>query len=140
MRDTAKTPGVSDDWLCLAVAGMDGVDGRSFVVRGTYRDGEQYKQLDVAAFGGSAFIALKNDPGPCPGKGWQLLASAGKRGEKGERGSRGERGEQGESGREIIGWDCDSDGFIATPILSDGNRGVPLSIRAMFDRYHNDRG
>ena len=123
------------------MAGWDGVDGQSFNVRGTYRDNDQYHRLDVAVVGGSSFVALKDNPGPCPGAGWQLQASAGRRGEKGERGfsgAKGDRGETGEPGREIIAWEVGE--FVAVPIMSDGSNGAPLSTRAMFDKYHNERG
>jgi hypothetical protein len=44
------------------------------------------------ALNGSSFVALKDRPGDCPGDGWQLLASAGKRGERGLRGPIGDTG------------------------------------------------
>jgi hypothetical protein len=61
-------------------------------VCGTYIPDALYLANDVVARNGSSFVALKDRPGDCPGDGWQLLASAGKRGPKGERGLQGHTG------------------------------------------------
>jgi hypothetical protein len=89
--DTAREPPHAD-WICLAVAGEA---GRSFTVRGTWNATAQYRALDVVALAGSSFVALADDPGPCPGDGWQLIASQGNRGKPGEPGPRGDRGPAG---------------------------------------------
>jgi hypothetical protein len=86
--DTARKP-PHEDWDCVAHAGVDGKDGRdgcSPNVRGTFKAGGRYRALDIVALNGGSFIAKKDNPGPCPGAGWQLIASQGKRGDKGERG------------------------------------------------------
>jgi hypothetical protein len=93
-RDTAREP-PHDDWACVAAAGRAGNDGRSLNVRGTYDAAIDYSELHVVAFNGASFIARRDNPGPCPGPGWQLIASPGKRGDKGERGVKGDRGEPG---------------------------------------------
>jgi len=49
----------------------------------------------VVALNGGSFVALKDAPGPCPGSGWQLLASQGKRGVAGEKGERGPKADPG---------------------------------------------
>ena len=82
--DTAKAPPHAD-WTCIAAAGRD---ARMLKVCGTYRDGETYRQLDIVALNGSSFIARHDDPGPCPGDGWQLIASAGRAGKLGPKGAR----------------------------------------------------
>jgi hypothetical protein len=64
-------------------------------ISGTYREGESYVFLNIVALNGSSFIARRDDPGSCPGDGWQLIASAGKPGLKGKRGEPGPRGERG---------------------------------------------
>jgi hypothetical protein len=69
--------------------------GKSLRVRGTFS--ENAKQLDIVAVGGSSFVAREDNPGQCPGEGWQLLASAGRRGARGFTGPKGERGKVGES-------------------------------------------
>src|SRR6516164_5282876 len=86
-RDTGQSPSHAD-WICLATAGRD---GNSITVRGTFDETSEYRRLDVVTCNGGSFIALKDAPGPCPGSGWQLLASQGKRGIAGARGERGER-------------------------------------------------
>lgn len=80
------------------IPGPPGADGRSVAVRGLYGDTDAYAALDVVALNGGSFIALTDDPGPCPGDGWQLLARQGKAGPPGERGSKGDRGEPGPAG------------------------------------------
>jgi hypothetical protein len=62
LKDTAQVPGGSD-WICLALAGRDGVTPD---VRGTYKPGEDYKYFDIVALNGGGFIARKDDPGDCP--------------------------------------------------------------------------
>ena len=78
--------------------GPPGADGRSFTGRRTYSDGETYTALDVVALDGSSFFALRDDPGPCPGDGWQLMSPRGRAGQPGPRGEKGERGEKGPAG------------------------------------------
>jgi hypothetical protein len=101
LRDTAQEPGGSD-WVQITRAGRDGIIPQ---LRGTYDPKESYKRFDIVALNGSSFIARKDDPGECPGSGWQLHASAGRSGGRGERGEQGPRGMQ---------------GYTATPILSGG--------------------
>jgi len=54
-----------------------------------------YSALDVVALNGASFIARHDAPGMCPGEGWQMIASQGKRGQTGEKGDRGDRGPAG---------------------------------------------
>jgi hypothetical protein len=93
LRDTAKEPPHAD-WGCLAAAGRDGMDGRSFAIRGTHKEDGEYRALDVVVLNGASFVAKRDAPGECPGDGWQLMAAQGKRGAPGERGpiAKGERG------------------------------------------------
>lgn len=95
-QDTGREP-PHDDWACLAAAGVAGEDGRSFVIRGTWTVTGTYRAMDVVTLGGSSFVARTDAPGPCPGDGWQLIASQGRRGQPGEVGVRGERGHPGSS-------------------------------------------
>src|SRR6516164_2756362 len=89
--DTGKAPPHSD-WICLAAAGRDGVDGASPRVRATFDADIVYKKLDIVALNHGAFVARQDDPGPCPGDGWQLICSRGRTGERGAQGPRGEKG------------------------------------------------
>jgi hypothetical protein len=133
-RDTGQPP-THADWLCLATAGRD---GSSVNIRSTFDANTDYRRLDVVACNGGSFIALKDAPGPCPGSGWQLLASPGKRGAAGEKGERGERGPQGDpglSGATIRDWKIDPACYLATPLMSDGREGPPLELRALFEQF-----
>jgi hypothetical protein len=96
LEDTGREPG-DGPWLCLASAGRD---APMLNFRGAHRAGEDYAPYDVAVTGGSSFVAIRADPGDCPGPGWVLLAGTGKRGIAGPAGTRGERGETGPAGRD----------------------------------------
>jgi hypothetical protein len=133
-RDTGQAPS-HRDWICLATSGRD---GNSITVRGTFNETADYHRLDVVAFNGGSFIALKDAPGPCPGSGWQLLASQGKRGVAGARGERGERGPKGDPGLSCVtisGWKIDRARYVAMPIMSDGSEGPPLELRGLFEQF-----
>ena len=137
LKDTAQVPGGSD-WICLAVAGRDAITPQ---VRGTYKNDEQYKKLDVCAFNGASFIARHDDPGECPGRGWQLLASRGKTGDKGLPGPRGEKGPQGEQGPPgpiVTAWEIDHANYRARAIMSDGSDGGTLDLRSLFEQFHTE--
>jgi hypothetical protein len=139
-RDTGQPPSHAD-WTCLATAGRD---GKSLVVRGTFDEAAEYRYLDVVALNGGSFVALRDAPGRCPGPGWQLLTSPGKRGpagqsgEKGERGERGPSGNPGLSGATISGWKIDRARYLATPLMSDGGEGPPLELRELFEQFLTD--
>ena len=71
---------------------------------GLYSATEAYRAMDVVAFNGSEWRAVRDDPGPLPGDGWVLGAkgSRGKPGEAGPKGEKGDRGERGEAGLGIV--------------------------------------
>jgi hypothetical protein len=133
-RDTGQPPSHAH-WICLAAAGRD---GKTIAVRGTFDESVSYRRLDVVALNGGSFIALKDAPGPCPGPGWQLIASQGRRGAAGQKGERGERGPQGNSelsGATIRGWKIDRARFVATPVMLDGTLGPELELREFFEEF-----
>jgi hypothetical protein len=133
-RDTGKAPGTKD-WVALAVAGRD---GRTPRVRGTYSADATYQALDLVMRESSSFIATRDDPGPCPGDGWQIIACGGKRGAAGEKGDRGERGPQGNpglTGATIREWKIDRARYVATPVMTDGRDGPPLELRGLFEQF-----
>jgi hypothetical protein len=139
-KDTGKEP-PHPDWIPLAVPGRDGRDGRDAIsptVRGTWRPDASYQALNVVAFNKGSFIAKYDNPGTCPGDGWQLLVSA----VKGERGLRGDRGPSGPPGPPIAiaSWVIDRVSFTATPVMTDGSEGPPLELRGLFEQYQAETG
>lgn len=127
-RDTAKEPPHAD-WSCLAKAGADGRDGRSFTIRGTWSDAGEYQALDVVALGGASFAARCDDPGACPGEGWQLIAAQGKRGNPGEKGREGLRGIAGVQIRQM---DVDAEGLLT--ITNDDGSQVSCDLYPVLSR------
>src|SRR5215831_6831707 len=89
----------TSDWVCLARAGRDGLTP---TIRGTYDAYGTYNKLDIVASDGAAFVATRDDPGLCPGNGWQLVSRPGKPGRRGENGAVGPRGERGEEGAPAV--------------------------------------
>jgi collagen triple helix repeat protein len=138
--DTARAP-PHEDWVCVAAAGRDAV---SPFVCGTYREGEAYKYLSIVALNGCAFIAKCDNPGPCPGGEWQLIASAGRpgkpgpKGDRGDIGVRGERGPPGQNSPTIVDWKIDRKNFTITPVMSDNSEVEPIQLRALFEQYHEE--
>lgn len=116
-RDTGRSP-PHDDWQCIAAPGVDGRDGASFTIRGTHVANETYSEFDVVALNGASFVAKRNDPGPCPGDGWQMLSMQGKRGNPGERGPQGPRGERGDAGSPVVAFEVDESGVV---VLTNGD-------------------
>jgi hypothetical protein len=134
-RDTSRAPPHAD-WACIAAAGRD---AKMPKVCGTYREGETYKYLEIVALGGSSFVARADDPGPCPGDGWQLLASAGRAGKpgpKGERGEPGPRGERGPAGPAVLRGEIDRKTYTLKLMTADGEIAVPC--RGFFEQYHEE--
>jgi hypothetical protein len=139
LRDTGRAPG-TEDWICLAAPGRA---ARQIVVRGTYHEQGEYAALDIVALNGGSFIALRDDPGPCPGAGWQLLTRQGARGIAGLKGDKGDKGERGERGTAIAApklasWQLDRTRYRATPIMSDGSEGPPLELRELFQQFQDE--
>lgn len=119
LRDTGREP-PHDDWRCIAAAGRNGVDGRSLRIRGTWSAAEGYQALDVVALNSASFVARRDDPGPCPGEDWQLIAAQGKRGNTGERGA-ATKGDRGVAGAPTVSIDVDDEGML-TLTNGDGSK------------------
>lgn len=92
--------------------GPPGLSGLSFRIRGTWLGINEYRALDVVALGGASFAARHDDPGPCPGDGWQLIAAQGKRGNQGDRGPAGAKGDQGEAGPPVVALTVSEEGAL----------------------------
>jgi len=116
VRDTGRHPiDPADDWILLAAPGRDGADGRLPTLRGLWTADETYRALDVATLNGSAWGALCDDPGPCPGDGWRLLVARGKAGKPGEPGRPGKV-----EAVPVIGASIDAEGLL-TIVNGDGS-------------------
>jgi hypothetical protein len=134
--DTVHSP-PHDDWTLLARPGRDATTP---TVCGTYDARGKYKKLDIVVSEGAAFIAKCDNPGICPGDGWQLMSRQGRQGRKGEdgaRGPRGEKGEKGEPGTTIHSWQLDRQRYRISPLMSDGTVGPMMELRPMFERFLN---
>lgn len=77
--DTGRAPPHAD-WTCLAAKGRDGADADQIELCGTFDAEREYRKLSVVMLNGASFIARRDNPGQCPGEGWQLMAQQGKRG------------------------------------------------------------
>lgn len=130
-KDTAQSP-PHVDWQPLATRGQDGI---GFEIRGTYATDTEYRALNIVALNGGSFVATKDNPGPCPGPGWQLWSSQGKTGKPGDRGERGLKGDVGAAALSIIGWKDDLRSYIAIPVMSDGSEGPPLNVRSYLEQF-----
>jgi hypothetical protein len=139
--DTGRSPLFAKHWMCLATAGADGKPIRH---RGTFDREIEYREHDAVLVDGSSFLALRDDPGLCPGCGWTPLAAAGRDGRDGATGPRGERGERGligprgEPAPTITGWRLDRASYTATPLLSNGQEGAALELRGLFEQFVAD--
>lgn len=128
-RDTGRAP-PHDDWICLAGRGQDGRDGKSPRVRDTFdATVTDYRELDIVALNGASFIARRDDPGPCPGDGWKMIAMQGKTGRPGERGAQGPRGPAGPA---VVALHVDDQGLLT---LSNGDASkVELDLYPLLSR------
>jgi len=101
-------------------------------IRGTFDPKAKYNLGDVVALDGASFIARRDNPGPCPSAGWQLLAR------QGQRGIAGPEGKRGPPGAIITGWIVDRSEFRITPRLSDGTLGPALELRELFAQFQSE--
>jgi len=111
-KDTGKAPPHAD-WTCLAAAGQPGAAAEQIEVRETYDPDASYRRLNIVALNGGAFIARKDDPGPCPGDDWQVIAMRGKTGAPGE-GRKGDPGVgiKGDPGPRVERMTIDGEGML----------------------------
>jgi len=115
LADTAEVP-PSDSWGELA---SQGADGRGFTLRGTYKADETYSLNDVVVVDRGSFGAKRDNPGPCPGEDWQLLAGAGGRGKEGPPGPRGPKGDT-VNAPKIVKGVADAETMSLSLVFSDG--------------------
>jgi hypothetical protein len=133
-RDTAASPPHAD-WRCITRAGRDGEDALNFRIEGTYDADTKYRRLSIVMLNGSSFVARHDDPGPCPGDGWQLFTSVGKRGQQGPKGERGERGATGPlaTAPRIASTEIDADYNLV--ILHSDNSCETIPLRPAFEQF-----
>lgn len=119
-RDTGKPPN-HEDWLCIAAAGRDGDPAKQIDIKGTYDPDSTYFALNVVALNGGTFIAKRDDPGACPGEGWQLMSAQGKTGKPGE-GRKGDPGQsvKGPPGPPVVAAHINDEGLL-TLVNADGS-------------------
>lgn len=117
MRDTGKEPPHAD-WICLAAAGRPGKDADEIEVKGTFDPDANYRRLNIVVLNGNAFMARSDDPGPCPGAGWQVIAMRGKPGEA----KKGDKGDtvKGPPGAPVARMTVDGEGML-TLVNGDGS-------------------
>jgi hypothetical protein len=101
-------------------------------VKGTHNPQAEYSANDIVAKDGGTFIARKDNPRPCPGAGWQLMAK------QGQRGVAGPRGASGSPGKTIDGWIVDRSTYRVTPRFNDGSLGPPLELRELFVQFEDN--
>ena len=137
MQDTATQPHTAD-WICLAVAGIDGSngsDGKSLTIRDTYDPKETYEALDVVTLDYKWFVARYTNPGACPGPGWKAGPGLGKTGKPGPQGERGMQGERGAAAPDIIEWEIDTRAYTVVPVFSNHKKGPPIPLRELFAQF-----
>jgi Collagen triple helix repeat (20 copies) len=138
--DTARAP-PHEDWIMLAAPGRHACNPK---ITGTYREDQTYSYLNIVALGGSSFIARCDDPGVCPGEGWQLIASAGKPGKPGQKGDKGDVGLKGERGAVGVcspyfqSWKINRESYEVVAVLSDGTESHALDLRILFEQYDKE--
>jgi hypothetical protein len=108
---------------------------RSLEVTGTYDGSVKYRQLDVVALNGGSFVAKVDDPGVCPGPGWQLIACQGRAGKPGAPGADGKNGKDAPC---IVDWLIIHESYSCVPVMSDGSRGPALELRPLFARFNDE--
>jgi len=101
-------------------------------VCGTFHPGTNYVRGDIVALDGGSFLARKDNPGRCPGDGWQLVAR------QGQRDIAGPKGERGPPGKTVDGWIVDRSTYVVTPRFNDGSLGPPLELRELFAPSQQD--
>jgi hypothetical protein len=102
LADVASEPNLEDgNWILIAAAGKDGRDAREGEVCGLFDPTRTYSKFDIVSLDGGEYRACRDAPGDCPGDGWRMSATRGKRGAPGRDGERGPQGPAGRTGASI---------------------------------------
>lgn len=147
LKDTAEEP-PHEDWVCLAERGEPGSEPYVGEVYGLYEEGRQYRKFDLVHMNGSEWRAKRDNPGPLAetgpvGDGWALAAKVGKPPDprKVEKMIALEVAklpppQRGPVGPHIVEWI--TQGYEATPMMSDGKLGPSLDLREFFELYDGE--
>src|SRR4029077_16381619 len=109
---------------------------------GLWNEAENYRAMDVAAFNGSEWRAVYDNPGPLPGPGWKegargIRGKPGERGQKGDKGDKGDRGPTGYVEKAIVDVLFDLNNFQMIVLYSNGTRET-RDLQPMLERYYQD--
>lgn len=116
--------------------GPPGADAKQWRHCRGFEESTAYRAYDVVAMHGSSWLALKDEPGPCPGEGWALFAQRGAKGDRGDRGQKGDRGDPGEPGRAGIGIRdvVLDDSWSLSFTLADSSKTM-IDLAPLFERF-----
>lgn len=120
--------------------GGRGADGDTWDHVGVFDPSEVYARGNVVNLDAACFVAIKHEPGPCPGDGWRRIAERGKpgaRGERGERGPQGLAGAAGASAPRLVALRALPD-YHALAVFDDGSEGEPFDVRSWFEDFHRE--
>jgi hypothetical protein len=92
--------------------------------------GKIYERLDIAD-GWRVHIVKSDNPGICPGVGWQLFSRQGRAGRHGEKSEAGPFGCKASPLRQFVSWRIDRERNRAT-LMSDSTVGPKLELRELF--------
>ena len=117
--------------------GERGADAYAGQARGLWKPDGKYRALDVVAFNGHEWRAIRDNPGPLPGegdnRGWMLSA----KGSKGEPGKAGPAGPQGKPGPRPVKFITDVAKWRITLELDDGKQ-IECDLFPFFDRLSQE--
>ena len=102
-----------------------------------------YGELDIVALNGGSFIARQDNPGACPGDGWQLHRPKAKPRQAGEPAASASRRTRasGRQGRARRGAGELADRRRANIVLAryvGWAQGTALNLRKLFEQFHRD--
>lgn len=91
---------------------------------GAWDAAAEYRAMDVVAWNGSEWRAVKDDPGPLPGDGWRL-------GAKGSRGKPGEAGKPGKPGAKVAELVLADDALV---LVHDDGSALSVDLKPLRNR------
>src|SRR5262245_14622150 len=101
-------------------------------IKGTFQPDNNYVRGVLVVRDGASFIARRDNPGPCPGVGWQMTAK------QGARGVAGPKGDRGKDAPTIERWLVNRDTFTITPVYSNGIFGPVLELKELVEQFQSE--